>query len=460
MSAEAPTIEERLARVERRLEREHRTRLEAERIAEETTAELYESQRELELIGEVSHRSNLAGDFGEAVRVTLETVCAHTRWEAGHAYLLDPERGDLRPSGIWHVNAASGFDALVEKTMDTRFEIGKGLPGRVAAAAAPVCIPDVKGDPSFTRAVDTDLEIRGALGFPALVDDRVFAVLEFFSVAVMHEHDRITAMLSTVGSQLGPVLERILVREEVERYNRQLEEANEELKEFAYVASHDLSEPLRTISGFVQLLQSRYEGRLDSDADEFIGYVVQGTSRMQRLIEDLLVYSRVGRAELRVGAVELEEVLERVRRAYGTAISEADAELVVVGTLPTVEGDPAELERLLSNLISNAIKFRGVREPRVTVSAARRADGRIEVLVADNGIGIEARHAERIFRVFQRLHSIAEYPGTGIGLSICKKIVERHGGSISAAPGPEGGSVMRFDLPAAGQENEDGEGMD
>lgn len=343
MSTEAPSAENRLAAIERRLEREHRARLEAERIAEETTAELYESQRELGLIGEISHRSNLAGGFDEAIRVTLETVCAHTRWEVGHAYVLDPERHDLRPTDIWHINASADFETLIEKTMRTRFELGNGLPGRVAAGEAPVCIPDVKHDPGFIRAIDSDLEIRGALGFPALVDDRVFAVLEFFSVAVMHEHDRFSAMMATIGSQLGPVLERILVREEVERNNRRLEEANEEL------------------------------------------------TRMQRLIEDLLVYSRVGRSELRTREVELEAVIERVRRAYGEAIAEADAEVASVGPLPAVEGDPGELERLLSNLVSNAIKFRGERAPRIVISAERRPEGRVEVRVADDGISLWSR---------------------------------------------------------------------
>jgi light-regulated signal transduction histidine kinase (bacteriophytochrome) len=212
------------------------------------------------------------------------------------------------------------------------------------------------------------------------------------------------------------------------------------------VASHDLSEPLRTISGFVQLLSERYRGRLDSDADEFIDFVVDGTERMRRLIDDLLAYSRVGSRPLEFEAVDCFRVLARVDLDLQGIISESNAS-IEVGELPTVTADPGQLERLFENLISNAIKFRGPEPPRVRVFAER--DGPEWLFsVVDSGIGIEPRQAERVFNVFQRLHAHGEYAGTGIGLAVCKRIVERHSGRIWIEPADGGGCAVHFTLPA------------
>jgi light-regulated signal transduction histidine kinase (bacteriophytochrome) len=288
-----------------------------------------------------------------------------------------------------------------------------------------------------------------------LIADEVVAVLEFFTPAVTEPDARLLEVISQVGAQLGRAVERELADLELQQrsaqlelYAGELEHANDELKEFAYVASHDLSEPLRTISGFVQLLAKRYRGRLDADADEFIGFVVEGTERMQRLIDDLLAYSRIGRAELRIEDVSASEALEHAREALAASVYEVGAS-VTVGELPTVRADAGQLERLFLNLLSNAIKFQGSAPPRVQVGA-RRDGSAWHFTVADNGIGIEPRHAERIFNVFARLHSPGEYPGTGIGLSICKKIVERHGGKIWVKPRPDGGSTFHFTLPDPG----------
>src|SRR6185295_8784645 len=215
---------------------------------------------------------------------------------------------------------------------------------------------------------------------------------------------------------------------------------NAELEQFAYVASHDLSEPLRVISGFVTLLRDRYRGRLDSDADEFIDYTIDGVERMQKLIKDLLAYSRVGQ-QTEDGDVELDEVLREASRALGAMLAESRA-VVEAGPLPVVFGDRRELTQLMQNLLSNAIKFVDEPPPQVHVSAQRR-DGMWEVAVADNGIGIATRYADRIFKMFQRLHGRESYPGTGIGLAICKKIAERHGGTIAVTRRDGGGSVFR-----------------
>ncbi|MGH2978509.1 MAG: sensor histidine kinase, partial [Solirubrobacterales bacterium] len=214
---------------------------------------------------------------------------------------------------------------------------------------------------------------------------------------------------------------------------------------FAYVASHDLSEPLRMVSSYVQLLARRYQDQLDSDADEFIGFAVDGVNRMQRLIDDLLAYSRAGTAEYRFGPVDVAELVRDTLAGMRTTVAEAGA-TVVAGELPEVWGDEGQLRQLFQNLIGNGIKFRAEDPPRVEVSAERRGNGWL-FDVSDNGIGIDPRHAERIFSVFKRLHGRDEYPGSGIGLSICKRIVERHHGRIAVERSPSGGSTFSFTIP-------------
>jgi signal transduction histidine kinase len=212
--------------------------------------------------------------------------------------------------------------------------------------------------------------------------------------------------------------------------SRQLETSNEELEQYAYIASHDLQEPLRKMASFCQLLARRYQGQLDEQADQYIAYVVDGARRMQELINDLLTFSRVGRSAVPAVEIDCNQVLERVRIDLATAVEEGGASIVVNGTLPTVRGEWARLVQLFENLVGNGIKFHGQEPPRIEISAAPDGTG-WRFAVADNGIGMETQYADRIFALFQRLHSRAEYPGTGIGLAICKKIVEGYGGTLS-----------------------------
>jgi signal transduction histidine kinase len=230
---------------------------------------------------------------------------------------------------------------------------------------------------------------------------------------------------------------------ELQRSNIELERSNADLETFAYVASHDLSAPLRAVSGFAQLLANRYRGRLDDAADEFISHMQSSLDHMQWIIDDLLAYSRVGRAELAPERVDLDAVLADVLRNVGTDVEEARA-TVTHDDLPEVGGDRGQLALVLQNLIANAIKFSvpGA-DPEVHVGAAREGE-RWRVFVRDNGIGIDPEHGERIFKMFQRLHEPEAYPGTGIGLAIVKRVVERHGGRIGVEPAPGGGSVFWF----------------
>ena len=236
-------------------------------------------------------------------------------------------------------------------------------------------------------------------------------------------------------------------RERLERQARELQRSNAELEQFAYVASHDLQEPLRKVASFCQLLERRYAGQLDERADQYIAFAVDGAKRMQGLINDLLAFSRVGRTGIGEEVVELDEVVGEAQAALATALEESGAR-VDAGPLPPVRGDRGLLALAFQNLIGNAVKFRSPDEPpRVTVRA-ERAGGCWDITVSDNGIGIDEAYAEKIFVIFQRLHPKESYAGTGIGLSMVRKIAEHHGGSVRLVPGAGGdGSTFVLRLP-------------
>lgn len=225
----------------------------------------------------------------------------------------------------------------------------------------------------------------------------------------------------------------------------ELARSNAELAQFAYVASHDLQEPLRMVASYTQLLSKRYGDKLDPDARDFIGYAVDGATRMQALIAELLNYSRVGTHGKVFQLSNCEAILERVLAVLKLAVSENSA-VVSHDPLPTVMGDEMQLSQLFQNLVANALKFRGHTPPQIHVSAERKENA-WQFSVVDNGIGIAPEYAERVFMIFQRLHSRSEYPGTGIGLAICKKIVERHGGRIWVQSQPGSGATFFFTIP-------------
>jgi signal transduction histidine kinase len=227
---------------------------------------------------------------------------------------------------------------------------------------------------------------------------------------------------------------------------RDLERSNAELEQFAYVASHDLQEPLRKVASFCQLLQRRYEGQLDERADQYIGFAVDGAKRMQSLITDLLAFSRVGRMETEFTDVALDETAKTALANLTSRIEETGARLDV-GPLPVVQGEPVLLTAVLQNLIGNALKFHGDAAPVVHVHAEHAGD-MWTITCSDEGIGIDPEYSERIFAIFQRLHPKETYEGTGIGLALCRKIVEHHGGTIWLDKQGTSGATFRFTLPA------------
>lgn len=227
--------------------------------------------------------------------------------------------------------------------------------------------------------------------------------------------------------------------------NAELRASNAELEQFAYVASHDLQEPLRTIAGYLQLLEERYGDRLDDAGHEFIAYAVRGAQRLQQLIDALLAYSRVSRATMEIGVVSLDRAFDEVLQGMAHSVAESGA-AIDRAALPVVRGDAIQLRQLLQNLLSNAIKFAGPEPPRVEIRTERR-EQEIELRFRDHGTGFDPKYAEQVFKLFRRLQR--KLPGTGIGLAICKKIAERHGGSIRAESEPGRGTTFYVTLQAA-----------
>lgn len=286
---------------------------------------------------------------------------------------------------------------------------------------------------------------------------RASLLLRFENVDMIERLRGSKERVEALNRQLSAEIQaRLLAEAELRSHHEQLEKVvqertadlralNKELKLFAYVASHDLQEPLRMVNSYLQLLKKKYQGRLDDKADTYITYAVDGGARMQKLIEGLLSYSRLsGGAEF--SAVDANGVYDAAVANLAKTISESKAE-VTRDELPTVVGDELQLQQLMQNLISNALKFRNRdKRPEVHVSSTRK-DTEWVFSVRDNGIGIEPGYFEKIFQIFQRLHTREEYPGTGIGLASCKKIVERHGGQIWIESTPGQGSVFFFTIP-------------
>ncbi len=435
------TPEEEIARLERRLKRERAARAEAERIAEETLREAYLQRQDLALLERVTRTANQAQHAWGAVLEVLPALCEYTGWPAARARVKVHEV----PTAFseWHLDprvAREQVEAIIDRHGPT-----------IVAGAVLRKVTWAPQGPS-------DEEPGGiALALPIVRGDQVGGVIQIVAPVAAPPTPRVLDVLAQVGLQLGRAVERERTQDELRHAHaeqaellREFGRSNQELEAFAYIASHDLQEPLRSITGFVELLRRRYEGKLDERADEYISFVVDSAARMKALIEDLLRYSRVGRAELERQSVDLSELLEATRGTVAGRLAETGG-VLEVANLPTVEADPGQLGQLFDNLVGNALKFRSDAAPHVRVSAERDGDAWC-VTVEDNGIGIPPAQAEAVFELFGRLHPRDEVPGTGIGLAICQKIVERHGGTITVVPGTPGGSRFVLTLPDVRQE--------
>jgi|GEM_PF-6515942 len=364
--------------------------------------------RELRLV--VTRLANEGGE--EALPDIVAQVVAHLGWPWGRVLHVGP-LGHLLPVGGTPREHA-GNEPL-----------GPGLRAAVEAALPAKRVVPATAD-----------DLPGAfLVLPITTMSRVEDVLLLGLPHDQQEPDEdVLASLEDVRAQTELLIER-------RRISRELERSNEELARFAYVASHDLQEPLRKITGFLGLLEERYADRLDDDAREYIGFAVGGATRMQQLISDLLTYARIGRAGLTPTVVDLQELVTAELEQLGLAPEQGH-----VTALPRVVGYRPELRQLFENLLGNAAKFAGPEGPDVRVRATEQ-HGRVVIEVADSGIGIPEDQLHKVFDPFFRGHPARRYPGTGIGLAICRKIVEHHDGTIDVESTPGEGTTIRIELP-------------
>ena len=292
------------------------------------------------------------------------------------------------------------------------------------------------------------LNIHTYLVYPLRYRDELIGAINLASHNKNAFNQNDIAIVDEIAAPLAIAIQQARLYEEVHQHAKALESRNEELEQFAYVASHDLQEPLRIVISYVQLLARQYEGQLDDDADIFMKYAIDAAMRMRNLIQDLLSYSRLGSRGKIFVETDMNQVLAHVLIDLSLTIEENTAS-ITHDPLPTILADSTQMGQILLNLISNAIKFRGEEDPHIHISALRQ-DDHWQFSVQDNGIGIEPQYTERIFAIFQRLHTVEEYPGTGIGLAICKKIIERHDGQIwvESDLAYKQGTTFYFTLPA------------
>jgi PAS domain S-box-containing protein len=295
-----------------------------------------------------------------------------------------------------------------------------------------------------------NLDAESFMGVPLFASTgRVLGFITILSHQPWPETQFMTEILNIFAARAAAELERQQAEVELQQQKQDLARSNAELQQFAYVASHDLQEPLRMVTSYLELLERRYKGQLDSKADQFIDYAVDGAVRMQTLINALLSYSRIGSREPEFKPVNCADILQDVLTNLQVTIAENQA-LITYDPLPIVSGDRTQLTRLFQNILNNGIKFRREDIPQIHIGVKRFSDKWL-FSIHDNGIGIDQQYADRIFVIFQRLHSRSAYPGTGIGLAICKKIVERHGGKLWLEPQSETnngqGSTFHFTLP-------------
>ena len=346
---------------------------------------------------------------------------------------------------------------LDDNTFTNAYTIGDEIPGRnpgevtslegtvTSEAVLSRSAMVVQGDPSeMERRFPNLIMYPSVVLAPLIYRGELFGVLNARSLELNAYKEEDAEMLSRVASQITPAIANSLLYADIVRAQDDLARSNSDLEQFAYAASHDLQEPLRTITAYLELVKERYGDRLDDTAHEFMDFAIDGAERMQRLITDLLEYSRVGTQGRELEPVNCTRIMDSVLESLNEAIKSQKAR-VDCSPLPIVNGDEAQLARLFQNLIGNALKFTGDAVPRIQVWAELQGDDWV-FSVKDNGIGIAPDYQERIFGMFARLHSRTEYSGTGVGLALCSKIAQRHGGRIWVESEVGSGSTFRFNI--------------
>ncbi|MBC7906575.1 MAG: hypothetical protein H7Y60_07490 [Rhodospirillaceae bacterium] len=416
------------------------------------------------VVSRFSHQASIplvqtiVGQHGELAGLVLAGVDPAVFRDQMNAVLIEPEGGAslIRSDGTFlgrmpnHDQSLGQSVAASPLFRDHVSRAPQGVAHFVSVTDGNEKIVAFRSLANYSMVVTVGITMRTALArwhHQSIAEAVVLVVVAFSLFGLAWLYDLRAVATRALTEQLAA--SRDLLEQQVAERTAHLAATNAELEQFAYVASHDLQEPLRTISGFLQLLARRYHGKLDAEADEFIDFAVNGAKRMGTLINDLLAFSRVGRNEVPDEPCDTEALAQTALTSLGSAVAECGAS-ISIGPLPRVWCRPAELQSVFLNLMGNAVKYRDeARPPVVTVSATAEADGMVRFAVSDNGIGIEAEYHDRIFGLFQRLHPRDRFEGTGIGLALCRKIVDRHGGRIWVESAPGEGTTMLFTLRAA-----------
>jgi signal transduction histidine kinase len=416
--------------------------LTAQREAEEAARNLQAEQsarRHEALRADVSAALARQGPKAVMLRTACEAAVRHLGVASAQVWMLEPEASELRL-------AASAGGPSHGEGAPPRVPLSQFTIGRIAQERKPYATNEQRhAQEAIAPGWALPAGMVSFAGYPLVLGEQLVGVFVVFGAEPIARET--SEVLAAVAEIITQGVERRRAEEALRLHAAELARSNEELQQFAYVASHDLQEPLRMVASYTQLLARRYRGKLDTDADEFIGYAVDGVNRMQRLIQDLLTYSRVGTRGREFKPCETAPVVQHVVENLQAALAETKGE-VKVGPLPPVLADESQLTQLFQNLLANALKFHGQEPPRVEVAAEPQGRDTVRFTVKDNGLGIDPQYFDRIFIIFQRLHGREEFPGTGIGLAICKKIVERHGGRIGVESRPGEGSTFWFTLLA------------
>ncbi len=421
-----------------------------EQQVEERTAALVAANRDLQrrnvlhiLLLELSNQFiNLSADqVDQGINQALQTIAEFTLSARSCLFQLSADGATFSCTHSWDSHkVASGLPENQNLPVDY-FCWSLSQLRQFEAIQVP-CLANLPPEAERLKAGLERSSVKSFLLIPLISGKQLFGILGFYTVQAKKVWTEDEIALLKIAAD---IFVNALNRQHREQLINQLDRSNHELELFAYVASHDLQEPLRKISSFTKLLAEDYQGHLDAEADEYIAYIIDGAARMQNLIDDLLTYSRVSRDELRKEPTDLGAVVAQVLEDLSVTIEENNA-AIAASSLPTVQANPRQMAQLLQNLISNGIKFHGEAPPRIQIEAQLQTDQWL-ICVRDNGIGINPKFAGRIFEIFQRLHSRAEYVGTGIGLAICRKIVERHGGRIWVESELGQGATFYFTIP-------------
>lgn len=437
-----------------KLQRERKARQEAEAIAERSTRALYIKQQELELLRRVATAANIAQSTQEALQAAVDLVCEHTGWPIGHAYRIDPARGLAVSTGIWHFSDSELYQKFREISESAAFELGEGLPGRVAASGQPDWIPDVTIDNNFPRremARATGIKLGSA--FPICVGRQVYGVLEFFSRRSGSPEPNLLALMAECGIQLGRALEREQ-RQQVESRARAAAEAASRAKsQFLANMSHEIRTPLNGIIGMTELALGADP---TNEQRDILNTICESGKSLLTIVNDILDFSKIeaGKVDIEEVECDLRSLLDTTLKTLSLQAHAKQLELLceIEPEVPElVRSDPARLRQVILNLVNNAIKFTESGEVLLSLSADNPEEGKhlLRFAVSDTGIGITAEKQQMIFDAFAQADASTtrEYGGTGLGLTVSARLIEMMGGHISLQSEPGKGSRFEFTLP-------------